>query len=272
MTMRLGEEGFRWFVGTVEDINDPLQLGRARVRILNEHDSPSIVTSDLLWAVPIQPITSAAYQQVGTSPTGLQLGSFVFGFYLDGQEKQLPMIFGSYAKMSDGTQATNDVPALARGQNSIQQNIIGPEPASPYASVYPNNKVTQTSSGHVIEVDDTPHAERLRTYHKSGTYTEIGPDGKLVTKVVGDSYEIIVHNKTLYIQGDINIQVQGNCNFSVNGYFTASSSNFGIDTNGNMITSGSIVAAGDVIGNSISLDHHVHSDNDGGPGTTGGPQ
>ena len=38
----MGQDGFVWFVGVVEDRNDPDQLGRARVRCLGFH-SDSIV-------------------------------------------------------------------------------------------------------------------------------------------------------------------------------------------------------------------------------------
>lgn len=269
MTQRMGEEGFRWFVGTVEDVADPLQLGRVRIRVLNEHDDPSIVTTDLLWATPIQPITSAAHQQVGTSPTGLVVGSGVFGFYLDGQEKQLPMVLGSWAKMPDGTQQTNDVPGLARGQNLLQKTQTGPEPVSPYQALYPYNKVTQTLSGHIIEIDDTPNHERLHTYHKSGTYTEIGPDGTLVTKVFGDSYEVTVKDKTLYVQGNINIVTEGG-NISLTAGGGSLSINANVHITGDMTVTGTGTSTGgDFIAGGISLRHHVHADEDG---TTGGPQ
>ena len=108
-TRRMGEEGMRWFIAKVEDINDPQKLGRVKIRVIGEHDNLSITTEDLLWATPIIPITSASHAGVGTSPTGLAIGSHVFGFYLDGHEKQLPILWGSYAKLPDGTQKSKTV-------------------------------------------------------------------------------------------------------------------------------------------------------------------
>ena len=35
----MGQDGFSWFVGVVEDRNDPLKLGRVRVRCLGYHTS-----------------------------------------------------------------------------------------------------------------------------------------------------------------------------------------------------------------------------------------
>jgi len=213
-TRRMGEEGMRWFIAKVEDINDPQKLGRVKIRVIGEHDNPSITTEDLLWATPIIPITSASHAGVGTSPTGLTIGSHVFGFYLDGHEKQLPILWGSYAKIPDGTQKSNDLPKRAIEINNINNSLVGPEPAAAYAAKYPYNNVVQSKSGHIIEIDDTPGNERLHTYHKSGTYTEINKDGQRVSKIVDNDIEVVVKDKTVYISGDCNITVLGNLNIT----------------------------------------------------------
>ena len=46
----MGKDGFTWFVGCVEDRNDPERLGRVRVRCLGYHteDKSKIPTEDLL--------------------------------------------------------------------------------------------------------------------------------------------------------------------------------------------------------------------------------
>ena len=212
----MGEEGLRWFVGIVVDIDDPKQLGRLRVRVVNETDDTAIPVSDLPWATPIIPITSASLNGVGRSPTGLLVGSHVFGFYLDGQEKQLPMIWGTYAKLPDGTQNSNDVPALARGTNDIPDKLVGPEPESSlsYGAIYPHNHVTKTESGHVIEVDDTEGHERIRIIHKTGTYVEVNRTGQRVSKIVDNDIEVVVKDKTVYVSGNCNITVLGDCNIT----------------------------------------------------------
>lgn len=94
----LGKEGFVWWHGVVEDVNDPLYLGRCRVRVFGFHtdDLSELPTSDLPWAYPMQPVTSAAISGIGTSPTGLLVGSHVFGFFRDGEEAQDPVVIGSF--------------------------------------------------------------------------------------------------------------------------------------------------------------------------------
>ena len=94
----LGKEGFVWWHGVVEDVNDPIQLGRCRVRVFGFHapDKKDLPTDMLPWAYPMQPITSAALSGIGQSPTGLLAGSHVFGFFRDGEEGQDPVIIGSF--------------------------------------------------------------------------------------------------------------------------------------------------------------------------------
>lgn len=99
MEKREGEEGFVWWHGVVEDVKDPLKLGRCRVRCVGYHTASksNIKTSDLPWATPLQSIVSAAVSGIGMSPTGLVQGSHVFGFFRDGKEAQMPVILGSFA-------------------------------------------------------------------------------------------------------------------------------------------------------------------------------
>lgn len=94
----VGKEGFYWWHGVVEDTADTLMLGRCRVRIFGYHtdDVKELPTSDLPWAYPMQPITSAALSGIGSSPTGLLVGSHVFGFFRDDEEAQDPVMMGSF--------------------------------------------------------------------------------------------------------------------------------------------------------------------------------
>jgi hypothetical protein len=93
------KDGFNWWIGVVEDRMDPEKLGRCRVRIFGYHtDSKELLpTKDLPWATPIQPITSAAISGLGSSPLGPVEGTWVIGFFLDGDDMQQPAMFGTIA-------------------------------------------------------------------------------------------------------------------------------------------------------------------------------
>jgi hypothetical protein len=95
----MGHDGFLWWFGVVADRNDPLSLGRVRVRVFGVHpDDKTLVPDNMLpWAMPIQPITSAGAYGIGSAPVGPIPGSHVFGFWSDGYEKQIPFFMGTIA-------------------------------------------------------------------------------------------------------------------------------------------------------------------------------
>jgi hypothetical protein len=83
--------------------------------------------------------------------------------------------------------------------------------------VYPYNKVTETESGHVFEVDDTKGAERIHLYHRSGTFHEIHPDGTESTRIVNDKWEVVAKDNKLFIAGNADITVEkGHVTINVN--------------------------------------------------------
>ena len=93
----MGKDGFQWFVGVVEDRQDPKKLGRVRVRCLGYHSEniSDLPTSDLPWAHPMNPITSATVSGVGQTPLGVVEGTWVVGFFQDADEAQQPIIMGT---------------------------------------------------------------------------------------------------------------------------------------------------------------------------------
>ncbi len=84
-------------------------------------------------------------------------------------------------------------------------------------SVYPFNRVKETESGHVFEVDDTPQNGRIHEYHNAGTFREVQRDGTTVTKIVGDKYEIIAGSENVVIRGAANVTIAGDCKMLVKG-------------------------------------------------------
>lgn len=202
----LGKDGFVWWFGIVEDVEDPLQLGRVRVRCYNFHVlNPTLLpTEDLPWAHVIMPVTSASYQGKGWSPTFLRVDSTVFGFFADGLQAQHPVVMGTLPGIPqtnpDSVDAANiseelhDVNPLARGINKLvepkgqvynnETDPIDPVPGFMFGAQYPHNKTFESERGHVVEVDDTPGAERLHMYHTGGSYVEMG-NGITVDKTNG---------------------------------------------------------------------------------------
>ena len=277
----IGRGNFTWFVGVVEDINDPVQLGRVRVRCYGYHteDKGQIPTEELPWAIPVNPVTSASNSGVGEMPTSLVQGSWVIGFFMDGDDAQEPAILGSIASIPtispDGDIGFNDpdevfprylnesdVNRLARGTQTksyTPDSSIG-EPNDPYNAQYPYNRVMETRSGHAKEYDDTPDAERIRELHKSGTFYQVHPDGTLSTHIVRDRYTVVTNDDSIHVKGNVKILVDGNVDFDCS------------DLNINASTGTITIGTGDVIASGISLVEHTHTDTAGlGAGITSAP-
>jgi len=91
---------FYWFTGVIEDINDPLEMGRVRVRCYGYHtddknEGTGIPTGALPWSHVMMPVTSASCSGIGESATGLLPGSWVVGFFRDGDACQDPLVIGT---------------------------------------------------------------------------------------------------------------------------------------------------------------------------------
>lgn len=93
-------QSFVWWTGVVEDRQDPLQLGRARVRILGWHnaDLSQLPTSDLPWAHPLLPLNNS-------TPKSPREGEWVMGFFLDGEAGQQPVMLGVLPGIPEPTQS-----------------------------------------------------------------------------------------------------------------------------------------------------------------------
>lgn len=209
----------RWFVGTVTDLNDPMELGRIRVRIMGIHSDNKIdIPDDVLpWAQTVIPITEGGTNGLGIN-TGIQVNARVFGLFLDGNNSQLPLVLGSMPKLEEDSAGGRSTSQLARGTNTITKtpDSTTGEPASPYAAKYPHNSVHSTPSGHVIEIDDTPDAERIHIYHKSGTFVEMHPNGDVVTHTK-NGFKTVTGNEKIHVTGNLEIHADGDIKMTTGG-------------------------------------------------------
>lgn len=211
---------FVWFVGVVEDVNDPIKGGRVRVRIFGYH-SEDIPLDDLPWALVASPTTSSSTSGIGTTPHALIVGTHVIGFFTDGHSAQLPMIMLSYPGVTGGSSDIHKITDMTRIERTPPMTVSGEggwsEKTAPGQSRYPNNKVTHTTSGHTIEVDDTPGNSRLNIQHSSGTFAEIHDDGSMVIHTTNDSYNITEGNVHIKSTGNVSISVDGNVYEQISG-------------------------------------------------------
>ena len=99
-----GRNDFVWFTGVIEGRDDPLKLGRLRVRIIGLHtdDTNLVPTEDLPWAQIVRPVSDT---QNFSLPKD---GEWVLGFFQDGHNSQIPVITGVYPGLVSETPKVDD--------------------------------------------------------------------------------------------------------------------------------------------------------------------
>ena len=112
---------------------------------------------------------------------------------------------------------------------------LGITPQRP--SQYPYNQVQETSSGHVIELDDTPGGERVLLKHRKGAGIEVRADGSVVISAVNNKVEVTGGDQTVIIEGHGNLVYNGNLNLKVSGDYNVDvGGNYNVNVAGNKET------------------------------------
>ena len=108
----VGRDGFQWWIGQIPpeeswkenksgsiDKTNSEQKGfgeRYRVRIMGYHtaNADEIPDEELPWAYVMYPVTAGGGGRGSSQNANLTQGTFVFGFFIDGEDAQLPIIMG----------------------------------------------------------------------------------------------------------------------------------------------------------------------------------
>ena len=170
----MGRDGFTWFVGVVEDRNDPKFLGRVRVRCLGLHTDnlEKLPTADLPWAHPMNPITSATISGVGQTPLGPVEGTWVVGFFSDGGEAQTPIIMGTLPGVPSYLSADN--------MDGDRQTLGFLDPLGNYPKYKDETDVNR------LAVNDTENPHPTLTLRKADRDLAVGVANVDATEVVDD--------------------------------------------------------------------------------------
>jgi hypothetical protein len=227
---------FIWFMGVVEDRDDPLKLGRVKIRCFGWHpkDKEELPTEGLPWAQTIQPVTAPS-----APSSGLTEGTWVFGFFIDGEDAQRPMVVGQvpgYRFDSEGKNGESELPRAGRVEENYpspqseirkKQRIEGiafdvfkestwDEPEEPADKAYPYVQTVSSEAGFITETVYGANTARQVTYDTTGGYDERkSPSGDKVVKVIGDNYELVCGSSYMYVKGDINLTVDGSVNQNI---------------------------------------------------------
>ena len=118
-----------FFIGDVEQITDPLYIGRLKVRVYGDHttDKEVLPTADLPWATVLNDVHSHSTTGKGQTPLGLRVGSKVVGFYMD-STKQRPVVLGSISGKDDVNSLAINYTATGVGYTPDPDNGTDPVP------------------------------------------------------------------------------------------------------------------------------------------------
>ena len=201
----IGQDGFVWWIGIVEDINDPLTLGRCKVRCFGYHPAKStnqVPTEDLPFALTIHPLNTP---NLYASP---KVGEWVFGFFLDSMSAQEPAILGY-------------LPAIP--QAAAEYFGTAPNLTRNFARVNTANNSANTIcweiGNNIVEVVTQSSTEangHILIQHKTGAKVNIDSNGKISIYTPTNDISIEATN------GDINLNAK-NINLTASKSITTTS-------------------------------------------------
>lgn len=234
--------------GIVMDVDDPLDSGRVRVRVYPMFKD--VPVDHLPWAIYADNFMGGT-RDVGSINVPV-LESHVFVFFENG-DYRFPVYFAGAPAIKDGIP---DAPKKSRESDAILDSIVAntksgvstagggswDEPTPSYTSVYPNNKVIQTSNGIQVELDDTDDNVRIHVYHPSGSRDEFDKDGNRIQHIEGTHYTVVIGDDNVYVSGNVNITTDGNANIKAGGDVNVENSgNSKIKSGGNVVVKGAII-------------------------------
>lgn len=193
--MFLGKDGFVWWIGVVEDIEDDLLLGRAKVRIFGYHpdyDSGKLDTIDLPYAYTIMPLN------IPNAYARPELGDWVFGFFLDADEAEEPAILGY-------------LPGIPSGSGSFGRYKKDRRSFHNTSAATANSFSITTRSGHTLDFQDAADAESITLTHKNRNTLTMAANSDITIKhQKGPTITLNNAGET----GRINLQVANTSTFS----------------------------------------------------------
>jgi hypothetical protein len=227
----IGRDGFRWWIGQIppaEVQSDQISKNgwgnRTKVRIMGYHpfDQGELPDIDLPWAVILLPTTAGSGASNYATNVKIRPGDTVFGFFLDGDNGQIPVITGCFGRTSlvptgnyknpfvPFTGYTDKIPSPNNGTlSSDQSNEQTTKSQKSPRGVSPKitSKLNQVLSGYEKEISYYSAISSVVTFASFekdvGAFGIIGEVGNLLGKVAGIPNLGSVLNTATGIAGNI---------------------------------------------------------------------
>ena len=121
---------------------------RYKVRIIGLHDQgeTTIPSDQLPWAQVMYPVTAGGGQTAAMDSTKLRQGNMVFRFFLDGQERQVPVIMGVLGN--------NSQTVLAQKNSTVADTVTDTQPGILAKSGYSEGTNPKSGTAREVPPDD----------------------------------------------------------------------------------------------------------------------
>ena len=121
---------------------------RYKVRIIGLHDQgeTTIPSDQLPWAQVMYPVTAGGGQTGAMDSTKLRQGNMVFGFFLDGQDQQVPVIMGVLGN--------NSQTVLAQKNSTVADTVTDTQPGILAKSGYSEGTNPKSGTAREVPPDD----------------------------------------------------------------------------------------------------------------------
>ena len=157
-----GKDGFQWFCGQVpsnasqaEQVSEGKGVGnRCKVRIAGHHpfNVGDLPDEELPWANLLLPVTAGSGGAQYAQSSVIQQGDIVFGFFLDGDAQQVPLITGVFPR----TELVNRKGEPAAFNPGTSYSDVTPRPINGFISESNEQRSTsQTTAGTTGKTCDT---------------------------------------------------------------------------------------------------------------------
>lgn len=259
----VGRDGFIWWIGQIAPAKDwktnipgyPVGTNadspgfgeRYKVRIMGYHtaDPDTLDDAALQWATVMYPVTAGGGPGGAFQSANLTQGTFVFGFFMDGEDAQQPVIMGTlgyndYNQVMSNVPATRFIPfsgyepkdgiaveqikAVSGGQKAPLNDTGGGTDRSSLVTESVNGSNSTSDYASTEEKTDGNIKEPLQSSEDckskiEGIRLQIQNIIKEVEKIKKSvySYQYALAKKTAEIQEKINKLIEDGIDFIVNG-------------------------------------------------------
>ena len=171
------------YKGVIEDNNDPLQIGRVRVRVLGIHsgDTGEVPTDTLPWCPVLKSLDFGGFQSgMGISSVPTQ-GSWV-ALIAESNDMNSFIVIGGLS----GITKTKSSGAFGDPDGTYpKSSYLGKSDYNTAATGgnYLTNNVIETPSGHRIELDDSG---KITITHSAGSVINMSADGNISITATND--------------------------------------------------------------------------------------